>query len=130
MSRKLIFLKGLLMCAAFYKESSVSQLELIKKLYKIVTSTALEFVTEEFIRYGIDNRLIVQLLNSYDIFLGMLNDEDLRNHIKNLPMKEVYDDEAFLKARENANNYQQVLTQIFFYENTPLKEFTITYGVF
>jgi hypothetical protein len=130
MSRKLIFIKGLLMCAAFYKEKDISQLDLIKKLYKIVASPALEFVTGELIRYKIDNKLVIQLLNCYDAFLDLLNDEALREHIKNLSMKEVYDDSKFLKARKNANSFQQALTQIFFYENTPLKEFTITYGVF
>jgi hypothetical protein len=60
----------------------------------------------------------------------MLNDDKLRDYIKDLPMKGAYKDEKFLAARENALFFQKALDQIFFYEDTPLKKFTLKYGLF
>lgn len=130
MSRKIIFLKGLLMCASSYQNPDISVEDLKLNLKRIISVKPLDFIVAELMRYKIHDRWIVELLDAYDNFLGMLNDNRLREHIQSLPMEDVYNDKAFLKARENAHLFQQALDQIFFYEDTPLKQFTIKYGLF
>ena len=70
------------------------------------------------------------MLESYDVFLGMLNDEVLREHIEKLEWGKVYNDDKFLLARENAIRFQDALTNIFLTEKTPLKDFSLKYGIF
>lgn len=81
-------------------------------------------------KYKIPDKWIIQLLDTYNNFLGMLNDDDIRDYIKRLPMEEVYKDDKFLEVRNNAHSFQKALDQIFFYEDTLLKEFTLKYGLF
>ena len=130
MSRKIIFLKGLLMCASNYQSQDVSLEDLKLSLKQIVSIKPLDFIVRELVKFGISDKWIVQLLDTYDSFLALLNDDNLRDHIKDLPMKDVYNDEKFLAARENAHLFQEALDQIFFYEDTKLKQFTLKYGVF
>lgn len=130
MSRKIIFIKGLLMCASSYKKPEISLTEIKTNFNRIVSLKPLDFIIDELIKYKISDKWIIQLLDSYNNFLGMLNDDDLRDYIKKLPMKDVYTDAKFLKARNNAHTFQEALDKIFFYEDTPLKEFTLKYGLF
>ncbi|HET7114955.1 MAG TPA: hypothetical protein VFI29_00590 [Hanamia sp.] len=130
MSRKIVFIKGLLMCASSYKKSEISLTEIKTNFNRIVSLKPLDFIIDELIKYRISDKWIIQLLNTYNNFLGMLNDDDLRDYIKELPMKDVYTDEKFLKERNNAHSFQEALDKIFFYEDTPLKEFTLKYGLF
>lgn len=60
------------------------------------------------------------MLETYNNFLGMLNDDSLRDKIEKLPMQIVYQDESFLKARENALSFQEALDHIFFFKDTQL----------
>lgn len=130
LSRKIIFVKGLLMCASGYQKPEVSIAELKSKFNEIVSLKPLDFIVDELIKYQIPDKWIIQLLSTYDKFLAMLNDDHLRGHIKDLPMKDVYKDERFLEARNNAHLFQEALDHIFFYEDTALKDFTLKYGLF
>ncbi len=130
MSRKIIFVKGLLMCASSYQKPEVSIAELKSKFNDIVSLKPLDFIVDELIKYQIPDKWIIQLINPYDKFLGMLNDNPLRDYIKALPMKDVYKDERFLQARNNAHSFQEALDHIFFNEDTPLKQFILKYGLF
>jgi len=130
MSRKIIFLKGLLMCASNYQNPDVSVQDLKSGLKQNVSMKPLDFIVGELVKFKIAEKWIIQLLDTYDNFLGMLNDDKLREDIQNLPMEDVYNDKEFLKARKNAHLFQEDLNQIFFYEDTPLKQFTIKYGLF
>ncbi len=130
MSRKLIFVKGLLMCASCYNHPSISSQELKATLSKIISFKAIDFVVNELIKYQIDDKWIIQLLDAYDIFLKMLNNDSVRNHIEGLPINDVYSDSLFSEARNNAHLFQEALDNVFYYEETPLKKFTLKYGVF
>jgi predicted nucleotidyltransferase len=130
MSRKIIFLKGLLMCASSYQNPEISVEELKLNFNEIVSLKALDFIVEELIKYNIPDKFIIQLLNAYNRFLELLNDNTLREKIKKLPMKDVYLDKEFLEARNNAHLFQEALDHIFFNEDTPLKQFTLKYGLF
>lgn len=60
----------------------------------------------------------------------MLNNEDLRERISDIPMEEVYNHADFLAARENANHFQKALTEIFLIQETPLRDFSFKYAFF
>ncbi len=130
MSRKIIFIKGLLMCASSYKKPEMSLAELKTNFNRIISLKPLNFIVDELVKYNIPDNLIIQLLDAYNKFLEMLDSDDLRDYIETLPMKDVYKDERFLEARNNAHLFQEALDHIFFYEDTALKQFTLKYGVF
>src|SRR5690242_16042375 len=92
MARKILFLKGLLMCASSYQNPDVSQEDLKLNLRRIISVKPLDFIIDELMRYKIHDRWIIQLLDTYDNFLGMLNDDKLRKYFQSLPMKDVYKD--------------------------------------
>lgn len=129
MSRKATFLKGVLMCAAFYKRPTESA-EMQARMMEIVSTKSLDFIFQELEFYKIKDDLIIQLLDSYNAFLGLLNNEEIRRRIEDIPMGEVYKNHDFLTARENANRFQGALTDIFLKEETPLRDFTFKYAFF
>jgi hypothetical protein len=129
MSRKATYLKGVLMCAAFYKRPT-TQPEMRARLMGIVSTKSLDFIVEELQNNNINNELIARLLVTYNDFIKMLNNEDLRDAIERIPMADVYTHPAFLAARDNANHFQDALTEIFFKQETPLRNFTFKYALF
>jgi hypothetical protein len=129
MSRKAIFLKGMLMCAAFYKKP-IPRPEMQARMMEIVSMKSLDFILQELISYKIKDDLIIQLLESYNAFLGMLNNETLREKIAEIPMESVYKDKDFLTVRENANKFQEALTEICLKQDTFLKDFSFKYAFF
>lgn len=129
MSRKATFVKGVLMCAAFYKKPTEPP-EMQARMMEIVSTKSLDFILHELKSYKIKDDLIIQLFLSYNNFLGMLNNEDLRERISDIPMEEVYNHADFLAARENANHFQKALTEIFLIQETPLRDFSFKYAFF
>lgn len=117
------------MCAAFYKRPT-TQPEMRARLMGIVSTKSLDFIVEELQNNNINNELIARLLVTYNDFIKMLNNEDLRDAIERIPMADVYTHPAFLAARDNANHFQDALTEIFFKQETPLRNFTFKYALF
>ncbi len=112
MSRKLIFVKGLLMCASYCAHPAGSLEELSAALNQIISFKALDFVVNELIKYKINDKWIIQLLDTYDIFLDILNDDKIRKDFEDLPINKAYSDNTFLQARRNAHNFEEALNNI------------------
>jgi predicted nucleotidyltransferase len=129
MSRKLIFVKGLLMCCKIYK-TKLTEDEIKQQLHKSVTTKPLEFIVSELIDNKIPEKFIVTLLDSYDQYLEMINDKEFRQQLNDLEMHKVYGNKFFEKARENSHNFQEALFNVFIKEESKINEFTLKYGVF
>ena len=71
---------------------------------------------------------MVQLFSAYNKFLGILDNDVIRDHLKNLPMKKAYKDDEFSKAREISHQFQNALQNIFLTIPGALREFTLKYG--
>jgi hypothetical protein len=90
----------------------------------------LNFVIEFLTKQGINEKYLLELLDSYDSFLGMLNNEGLRNRFASLNMVNAYKDSEFEKAREISHNFQNSINDIFFAEDTNLKEYILKYIIY
>jgi hypothetical protein len=129
MSRKLIFVKGFLMCfKSFGTEWDKEQIK--ETLWESVASTPLEFILPVFLNAGVSEAVILKLLDAYDKYLGILNDDAFRKHLASINMRSIYGDERFEAARSISHQFQESLDQIFFHENSKLREFTVKYGLF
>ncbi|HMG69175.1 MAG TPA: hypothetical protein VK588_15865 [Chitinophagaceae bacterium] len=129
MSRRLIFVKGLLMCFKIYN-TALSRDKIKQELRKFVSQKPLQFMVSVFEENDVPDNYIVDLLDAYDKYLGMLNDEQFRDHLKNLLMHKAYEDPKFEEARANSHKFQNTLNKIFIGEKNKVSEFTLKYGVF
>ncbi len=130
MSRKLIFVKGLLMCSASFKKPRINSEEIEENLLKAVQTPALQYVYNELSIFPGYHEGIYKLFSAYDDFLGLLDDDKVRGQLESLSMKEAYQDPTFEKAREISHRFQEALQSIYFITDGPLREFTLKYGVF
>ncbi|MDR3681376.1 MAG: nucleotidyltransferase domain-containing protein [Flavipsychrobacter sp.] len=129
MARRLIFVKGLLMCAKLYN-TQLSLDEIKQELRKFALMKPLEFMVSTFLEFNIQEDYIVKILDAYNSYLGMLNDESFRHAMSTLDMHQAYGNEKFEYARENSHLFLDGLASIFLKDSNEIGKFTIKYGVF
>src|SRR5690606_19759619 len=130
-SRKLLFVAGLLTCYSFYVSEKEEILEDVieKVIQNYILKTPLEIVAS-FLAENQLKDIALDMFDSYDYFLSVLNNEKERKHLEQLSPKDIQEDEIYQKLRKHAHTYQNALTEMFFRAETPLKDFTIRFGVF
>lgn len=138
MSRKLIFVAGLLTVFSCYRNASL-RLDaasehahvrtILSHLMNFVRSTPLNIVAWAFSRLGLFEEA-GSVFDCYDTFIGYLNDEGLRNHLQAISPNALFEDRQFLAIREVCHHFQDGLSNAFFRADTELRDFTIKYGVF
>jgi predicted nucleotidyltransferase len=130
-SRKLIYVKGLLMCFSCYNNDSLTTTEEIENhLTELAAMKPIDILIKVCLDASLDENELVNILTAYDKFLGILSDSDERKKLIGLKMTKVYDDENFIKARKICDAFQESLTKLFITQDSKLKEFTINYGIF
>jgi len=140
MSRKLIFVSGLLTCFSCYlNPSSVieevstgtrdSKTGLVEHLVKYVGMTPLEVLAESLFKYASEDTAR-QIMNAYDSFLSKLAVSDIRGHLKDLDISKTDTDETFNELCEISRKFQDGLSSFFFDDNNDLAELIRKYGVF
>ncbi|MBB4636528.1 nucleotidyltransferase domain-containing protein [Longimicrobium terrae] len=136
-SRKLLHTAGLLSCflcrEAFKEEKSVARFHdaklVVDYLARLLGTTPLDIVARVVLDYfGKDSGAANRLFGAYDSFLGLLDDEDKRERLKNLSPGDADSDPLYREASALGKAFQDALGEIFFSE--PLRDFTIRYGVF
>jgi hypothetical protein len=131
MSRKLLFVKGLLMCYTCFENPKISTLEELRaQLRNAVEMKPLDFMVSVLVETKIPDDIICEIINAYNKFLALLNDGKTREKLEKIPMRECYSDQDFIDARANAAEFQQNLTKAFFFDGSQLKKFTIKYSIF
>jgi len=141
MSRKLIFVSGLLTCFSCLHDPSpaLSELKvgggeaiepLVNHLKRYVNSTPLEIVAHSLLVYGVPDNISLKLFGSYDSFLGQLSDPDIRTHLKDLKSEAADSSMIFQAMRKTSHDFQDALNAVFFESNRDLFELIKTYGVF
>ena len=138
MSRKLLFASGLLTCfgceldlqptraAATYEESRAYLIEYLRKQFRM---TPLELLAYSIRQYGVPEQMVKGLFESYDQFLGMLNDPRIRAHLDMLRAEKSSEDIVFGQVQEMSRRFQSSLDAIFF-DNELIGPLTKKYGVF
>ncbi len=139
MSRKLLFASGLLTCFSANLASEAAPLEaagndelranLIQYLRDQFRLTPLEVLGNAILAYDVPLGAGAKLFESYDEFLGMLDDDGTRDRLENLRAENAASDETFGRVREISRQFQIALDSIFF-GNELVGPLTRKYGVF
>lgn len=141
MSRKLIFVSGLLTCFSFElfgkdriwtgDDDLVSIPALVRFLRERIQVTPLESLAEVLLGPSISAETGRALFDSYDAFLGLLDDPEQRSRLKQLPLDDALGKDAtFKQVRELGREFQRGLDRLFFDEHEVLPTLIKRYGVF
>lgn len=141
MSRKLLYVSGLLTCFSFHLgfderlgplncQGSNGPQECIERLRSLQRYTPLEILATTLMRYEHLESTARKLLRAYDEFLGMLCDKEIREHLYSLPPEEDQSDVEFQRARNLSHDFTNGLIELFFDDESKLSELTQRYGVF
>ena|SRR5438094_1500898 len=141
MSRKLIFLSGLLTCFSLELDLRADQREsifslqshpaaLIAHLTKFLRQAPLQIVAHAALEYGLPESLSRGLFDAYDKFLALLNDEEKRAHLDKLAEEDLEHDGIFSAARQVRHEFRDAIQRLFLEGDTKLCHLTREYGVF
>ncbi len=142
-SRKLIYASGLLTC--FWCDPSVSLGDyarvspvekiwvLNQKLNQMFLLTPLERFAQFFLAH-IENAFLGEssrrFFDTYDEFLGLLDDVKIRDYLDTLPPEKMDEDDTFQAARAIRTRFEEVIKRIFLNPESLLYHHTISRGVF
>ncbi len=141
MSRKLIFVSGLLGCFsvhllladaekfALLAADNPSQ-EFVRHLRRIFAQTPLEILAAVVNRHDHLGPVGKKLFGAYDKFLGALRDPSKRERLNSLAPGTAEADTLFQELRARSHEFRDALLELFFDEKTGLAQLTRTYGVF
>ncbi len=136
MSRKLLFVKGLLMCFSCQLQApAVSGLDeeivldrLVSHCLEYTRKSALDALCEILITAQ-SERLALTLLQAYDDFLACLNDTGKRDHLQDLDFSKAATDDLFQDVRTISYNFRDGLNELFF-DHELLRPMTRDFGLF
>jgi len=143
LSRKLIYAAGLLSCYSCVINKELNdkidscssnkqrQLILISHLVSEMTKPPLDILSSMILPYENLYEPIRKIMDSYDSFIAMLSDKDIRDRLEKLPLKQTNNDQYYEAARKLGHSFQEGLNSIFLEENgTEFFNLTKKYGVF
>lgn len=144
LSRKLIYASGILACFSCdldFPEKSLFRSDnpqkAIEHLRTVFCKTPLEIVATALNRYDELREPSKRLFDSYDRFIGFLGDntsaesvENVRVHLKNLPVSRMETDPVFQEGREIRHDFGEALKEIFLKRESPIQQLMIERGVF
>lgn len=141
MSRKLIYVSGLLACYRChldYSDEERSSLfadpnrrqELIEHLQQVFQATPLEIIASVLYRYGHLDETAKNVSGSYNDFIGILSDEGLRSHLEGLTEQNADEDSVYQGARNLSHIFRDGLLAFFFDPDSEMEALTKNYGVF
>lgn len=142
-SRKLIYASGLLTCFWCDPSISISGSGLVvpaekiwimnKKLSEFFMLTPLERFARFFLTH-INTEFLANVsrrfFETYDDFLGLLDDSVVRDHLDTLSPEKMDDDPEFQVARAIRTRFQEAVNDVFLRPESPLYNHTISRGVF
>jgi predicted nucleotidyltransferase len=140
MSRKLIFVSGLLTCFSCYLDPSLgiqeiaansldSENSIVNHLMKYVRMTPLEVVADALFKHASED-VARCVMNAYDKFIEKLACPEARDHLEKLEMSKADTDDTFNYLCETSREFQKGLTSFFFDGDKQLSQLTRKYGVF
>lgn len=139
LSRKLIFVSGLLMCYRFQngdapfdapREADAALLALVNRLMPDVDRTPLDVVAQSMLELDTPPDTARALFDAYDGFLAVLDDAEQRRRLDGLSYENARGDELFGHVRQLSKQFQDALIELFFHSNDNLREWMQEHGVF
>jgi len=141
MSRKLIYVSGLLACFGCHLELDDTEREALFR-GPDAAKRAIEFFKDTFQRTPLDilcsvllrhthlNDTAHRLLSAYHGFISTLADDEKRGHLEALLPERQDDDEVYQELRGLSHQFRDGLLELFFDQQSGLSELTKLYGVF
>jgi predicted nucleotidyltransferase len=149
MSRKLTYASGLLACFSCYldphlqneiKDTTTRDSNrthpVVLYLSKLMGQTPIDIFSNTILMYDKTKPEILyksakKVIDSYDQFISLIDNEETRNHLEYLEPAKAENDRIYQNAREISCSFQEGLNGVFLEENgTDLFSLTKTYGVF
>jgi predicted nucleotidyltransferase len=131
LSRKLIFVKGLLMCFSCYQNKSLTSTNEVKEHLKdLALMKPIDVFVSVLSKNNIATDDICKVIDAYNDFLGLMSNSKTREHLSKLHMDVVYKDATFIEAREISDSFQSALDRVFYKKDSKLFEFILKYGLF
>jgi predicted nucleotidyltransferase len=141
MSRKLIFVSGLLACFSLHLViaeedrkaligSAYPTQEFVRHMRRQLSLTPLEILAQIIIFHPHLEQVGARLFNSYEQFLGVLADKELRTELEELQPEEEEDSLLLQRLRTVSHEFRDALLELFFDEASGLQQLTRTYGIF
>jgi predicted nucleotidyltransferase len=142
-SRKLMYASGLLSC--FWCDPEISkgdygQVSAVEKIWTLNHKLSEMFLLtplERFARFFLanaENRFLLDsaadFFKTYDDFLGLLEDNSIRDHLEQLLPEAIDEDPKFQLARSIRTRFEEDVKRIFLNDESPLYHLTISKGVF
>jgi hypothetical protein len=141
MSRKLIFVSGLLACFSLHSliaeaerdailNAAYPDHEFVRHMRLQLAQTPLEILASAINRHGHLKPVGFRLFDAYDKFLGILSDNEKRKHLNTLALDSEDGDVVFEQLREVSHSFRDALIELFFDGPSGLASLITTYGVF
>lgn len=142
LSRKLIFLSGLLACfspvldlddpqvAAIFGGAGDGPHRLTRHLLRVIDRPPLEVLAAALLDHAGDDANARALVDAYEAFLALISDEASREELSALRYEEFDDSLAFDRGRAIAADFQRAVSQIFLHGDGPLTRLTVDHGIF
>ena len=139
-SRKVTYAAGLLYCFSLaHQEAGPSdtrreppdKFEAILHLTTLTLQTPLDILARAYLSSPHLLASAAKVFDSYDAFLGVLNNAEQRKRLKELSADDTPSDETFQRVRELGHRFQQGLDELFLPESpTHISRLTKAFGLF
>jgi Nucleotidyltransferase domain len=143
MSRKLLFVTGLLMCLRYelMPKEHTERLRLLEEPYQFASRFAglllqqtkqrpLDVLSEMLLDNGIPIKVATSILDPYDEFLSLIDQPKKRHHLEMLGFDASATDGVFNEVRDIGRRFQDGINLLFFDSSPKLRELVLKYGVF
>lgn len=128
-SRKMLFVKGMLMCLSHHGEKQ-DKPTVIKDLGLMVRITPIELLINLQDHFNLKTDDIVDVVKCYNEFLLKLHNKETRAKLSSMNMKDIYEEGSFIDLRDTADKLQKALDNIFILHTSPLTKLTSQYAIF
>ena len=138
-SRKLIYIAGLLSCFTYETDLDPAQrramfdggpLPVLAHLKALMMRSPLEIAAGALLPFPELDVHSEGLFSAYDDFLGLLADDDKRGRLKKIPFEDLPKDPTFKEAQLISYRFRDAVQSIFLRSDNLLGKLTIEYGVF
>lgn len=138
LSRKLAYAARLLACfscelegiTSRAKQGLKSAVRVVDHLENKFALTPIDIVAEAIMNLPNPSDHAFQVMDAYDAFLALLDDDEKRKHLDELQPSQSDNDTVYDEARKIGHRFQDGLNGKFFGQDAPIRKLTEIYGVF
>jgi len=140
MSRKLLFASGILVCFGVneaeraIRDCMVGQEgnhgPLLKYLKSKLAMTPLEILAQVMLQRKVRPEVSSKLFESYDQFLSLLGQEDIRKRMKKLTPQMASKDSTYAQFQKLGQEFHENIVSLLYYQDKRLRKLAEWYGVF